>query len=389
MRKRKREELVYVEAIEAERKKRREAVEKARREKAEKLAKRKKREEEERLKEVKRKEEQERQKVELQRKRREKEAEEKKKKVEMEERKKREREKSEGLKEIGMGGTEMPQDVMKCIEALRKARDVAKPFIENVQTKPQRKALRKRINITINQISLSQKSVREKTAQLMGLLNESSSLGTSAQTWVAVRIVERLVASGESTVSVASASAFSIASVIDGLIKQVQQFHDLFLAEFCISCPFCAAVYPTKKAGESKEEYQRRLGFKEEEEGTSYVERMTGYLALYAACLQMGTFGTERAWKWFKTMVEGRAGKVSAPLLATFLDVAGYEMARFFGDKFSQLLRVMVDKMGPGKIKNAKPGPASRLQKWCEAYGRGQIEFPKGKDLPVSDAENR
>lgn len=300
------------------------------------------------------------------------------------ERKEKEAEKRKG--ELGV--LEMPENVVKCIKRRKEALDMAESFRKSDESKPVRKKLRKRILKAVNQISLSQRSVSEKTIELMAILQEASRLSGSAQAWAATTVVDQLVGCSETTVALSPAAAFSVGHVINNLTKRVPELKDIFFAEFCLSCPFCAPVYPKKQANETKEQFKRRLGFNEDEEGSMYLERMSGYVSLYSALLQMGTFGESTAWEWFKKMVGGRPGKMTAPMLAAFLEVAGYEMVRHYGVRFEALLQLMLDRVGPGKIPGARPGPANRLERWCEAYAKRELKLPKGKELPKQDAEN-
>jgi hypothetical protein len=143
-----------------------------------------------------------------------------------------------------------------------------------------------------------------------------------------------------------------------------------------------------------------------DETSEAYVERMCGYVTLYAAIVQTvdvhgpsglhrgvrNPFTPDEAWGWLARIVNGPQRSITPDIVHAFLDIAGYELSRLFGSNFASLLASLQTVVVRHASKDARPGAKSRIDGYIDDYVRAGHRVPKppaGKVLPVSDAENQ
>uniref|UniRef100_A0A7S3EE64 mRNA export factor GLE1 n=1 Tax=Rhodosorus marinus TaxID=101924 RepID=A0A7S3EE64_9RHOD len=147
--------------------------------------------------------------------------------------------------------------------------------------------------------------------------------------------------------------------------------------------------------GQTEEEYRMAIGYLEGETTDQYYERMVGYLSLYSAIMQtdlrafgiQNPIGIEKAWTWIAKTVNSKTRRITATLLITFLEICGYEMHRTYRLQFSKLVKLICNQLIPTFPRDSPPGPTTRIVVFGEEYARGQLDPPKGKQLPQRDLE--
>lgn len=179
--------------------------------------------------------------------------------------------------------------------------------------------------------------------------------------------------------------------------------------------------------GQTEEEYRMAIGYLEGETTDQYYERMVGYLSLYSAIMQtdlrafgiQNPIGIEKAWTWLAKTVNSKTRRITATLLITFLEICGrlspmapsegrsskpcnrelnslcfppwvmvgYEMHRTYRLQFSKLVKLICNQLIPTFPRDSPPGPTTRIVVFGEEYARGQLDPPKGNQLPQRDLE--
>lgn len=284
----------------------------------------------------------------------------------------------------------------------------AEAFRVDAGMKKPRLLLKKRINLAANQIAASVKSVCTKIRDIVGTLNEAHrSNMQSAVSFTMKEIAERLVAEGGSTVALSRTSAFAVGSVIVGVVAHSPDpafMRNVMLGAFFDKCAFTIPTYVLRHKHETEKSFRSRLNFLVDENTEAYVERMCGYVSLYAAVLQttevlgphgktsaQNPFPPSDAWAWLARAVNGPQRSVTPDIVHAFLDIAGFEMSRIYGSNFGRLLASVQEVCVRHASKSARPGAKSRISGFVEDFFKAGCtvrEAPPGKYLPASDAEN-
>ncbi|KAK1863833.1 hypothetical protein I4F81_006387 [Pyropia yezoensis] len=233
----------------------------------------------------------------------------------------------------------------------------AAPFrtATGVADKRARLAIKKRLNLAVNQIAGSVRQVGAKATELVSLLAAAAAHSPAAGAFAASALAERLAAEGDARVASSVGAAYAIAAVAVGV---------------CL--PGGWGDGGGGPAGVSAEEaeaaFRAVLGFRDGERVEGYTDRMCGYMALYAAVAQ-----TE-----LPPGVVAAVAAVAAEPPGRLDGPAGY------GKLLLALRQALVVRPPPG----APPAATSRLDALVDEYldegGRGG-EPPPGRDLPLAD----
>lgn len=198
---------------------------------------------------------------------------------------------------IAPGARELEQ---RCAAKLREAKALVAP-LQGDEWKKMRRDLEKKINVHLQQVAGTQEQVRRKSADVAAMLRDCP-----AETW---RTYAMLVFAGklmkqcESQVSLQTKSAYPLAAVVVRVSHHFPQLMDLVLATLHDACPLTLPKMYSRKALQPGA-YFRLMRYREVEsdEGggggsgpakrvvesdDAYIERMAGYVALYAAITQV------------------------------------------------------------------------------------------------------
>eukprot|EP00180_Rhodochaete_pulchella_P000818 Plantae.Rhodophyta-Rhodochaete_pulchella.ctg16478.p1 GENE.Plantae.Rhodophyta-Rhodochaete_pulchella.ctg16478~~Plantae.Rhodophyta-Rhodochaete_pulchella.ctg16478.p1 ORF type:complete len:208 (+),score=30.31 Plantae.Rhodophyta-Rhodochaete_pulchella.ctg16478:70-624(+) len=175
---------------------------------------------------------------------------------------------------------------------------------------------------------------------------------------------------------------------------------DILVATFHHACAFTVPQHILKPQGLDNDAYKKLLGFRSGETQERFYERMAGILTLYGAVVQTNIprqaglganpHGIGCAWAWLARMANLKPRKITATCLISFLTVAGYEMSLLYGKQFGKLLDAIQTWVVPNLPADAPPGPAARLRLFIQDFNNNgrRLREPKGKTMPISDAEN-
>ena len=208
---------------------------------------------------------------------------------------------------------------------------------------------------------------------------------------------KKLVLQGQSQVSSSFKTAFPIAAVCAGLWALFPDLGDLLLGHFFAKCPYLAPLYLPKTDKISTADYYQIIGYNvsdgQVEEEDKYLNKLSGYVRLYAAIIQMDMppdlagrghpHGLEHGWVWFTRILNlDPLPSVTATVIYDFLEVTGHALMKRFGKQFEKLLVVLVNDLMPKIIAvtpaNAKAG-ATRLKMFLDKCIKGRsIQPPEG-----------
>lgn len=284
----------------------------------------------------------------------------------------------------------------------------ARDFRSNSSMAPVRRNVNKGVNLAVNQVAASIKQVSLKVNDLSQLIVQAKQVGGGkGESFAMKAVAERLIGESDFTVALSQTTAFAVASVIVGVTakaQDVERMKDVFLGAFYQHCAYTMPSYIRKGKEESIAEFRKRLGYKEDESGEGYLERMCGCVNLFAAVLQTedvfpkvqfgpamsNPFSLDVGWSWLARIVNREQRAITPAMVFAFLELGGYAMSRRYKKQFAKLM-AMIQRAVVLKVnKSAPKGPTSRLDVFISEYieaGCTVAEPPKGRKMPQSDAE--
>ncbi|XP_072908486.1 mRNA export factor GLE1 isoform X1 [Hemitrygon akajei] len=216
------------------------------------------------------------------------------------------------------------------------------------------------------------------------------------QDFVYYKLAEKFVKQGEEEVASHHEAAFPIAVVASGIWEFHPKVGDLFLAHLHRKCPYAVPFFPSWKDGLPKEEYQRLLGYRVQEncveQQDNFLKRMSGMVRLYAAIiLSRWPYGTKQgehphglnhAWHWLAQMLNMEPlADVTATLLFDFLEVCGRALMLKYQNQFWKMILLLMNEYF-SRIEavtgNGQVGAVIRLRQFLEKCLK-QKDFPLPK----------
>ncbi|KAK4535748.1 hypothetical protein CDCA_CDCA06G1773 [Cyanidium caldarium] len=291
----------------------------------------------------------------------------------------------------------------RALEFCDRLQEAARRFERDTAATAVRLQLKKRVNLAVNQIALSEESVIDKSQLLVQLLQQGGSddLSLPSAAWVHLRIAERIVREGEGQVVLSTESAFALGSVLVALCAACPSLREMVMAQFHVACPYTVPVFPAaqRDTDMDAETWRRLWGRASADESEErYHERMAGYIGLFAAMCQTemphlaaNPFGVTVLWTWMARVVNAKPRRITALLLVSVLEVAGYAMRLRFGQQLLKVLRLIETQVVPRLPRTAPPGPTARLVSWMRTHAQQRTEEmqpPKGRTLPPTDSKN-
>lgn len=312
--------------------------------------------------------------------------------------------------------TSKPDKVVELLPETQHAIDIwhqvvqeAEAFRQDFAMKKLRMVMKMNINLSVNQIAASVKQVSSKINSLSHIVNQAQSSvgGVSAEAFVMMEVAQRLVRESDGSVALSRTTAFAVSAVIVGVtasVRDVEKMKNVFLGAFYAHCMYTMPSYSQKRNGEDFQQFQKRIGYKEEETAESYLERMCGCVTLFAAVLQTehlyagrqstpgmtNPFSLDQGWSWLARIVNSEQRSLTPAVVFAFLEIAGYAMAKRYRRQFAKLMAMVQQAVVLGAVKTAPKGPTSRLDIFIEEFisaGCTITNAPEGRVLPASDAE--
>jgi len=298
---------------------------------------------------------------------------------------------------------------------LASCRSACRNFSTNPANKPRRLQVTMLINRTITQIVGTVSQVRAKASVLTNLLKQaqiaSASGGGSGEEYAfALELIAmKIVAQGKAKVRLLNSAAFPFATVALFIAVDHPDFNDIFLACLEERCIYMTPRYLDRKNYPSQHAYMEALGYEEmstEEEGKpnaavqfeteeSYLERMVGYVCLYAAYVENSAASHPHpislAWSWLARLLNRKPRSATASVLHAFLSTAGPSLHLHYPNQMLKLLNFINEDFLMRLDASTPPRKAAQavLALWLQTalhhiQQTGRLPDPEGKNMPHS-----
>ncbi|XP_048233350.1 mRNA export factor GLE1 isoform X2 [Ricinus communis] len=201
----------------------------------------------------------------------------------------------------------------------------------------------------IKQIRGTKENVRAKSSELVKLCQNPSC--PQSISIAAIATFPKKVASQS---ELPDSAVFACAYVIVMVTSQVPHSMNLLLAEFHRGCIYTVPRHVTysKSAFESKEAYQKTIGYQEQngkiESTTDYLKRLECYMRLYGALVQtevqgfQNSHGPNEGWAWLARFLNNLPANIyTAVALNGFLKTAGFVLFRKYRSQFGKMLNII------------------------------------------------
>ncbi|XP_037566251.1 mRNA export factor GLE1-like isoform X1 [Dermacentor silvarum] len=270
--------------------------------------------------------------------------------------------------------------------------------------------LLKAVTIPVNALA-TPSAVKEKLEQLSSLLSGkpfkagprtvSTTSHPLALRFCLDKLAEKIVLQGEEQILSNEETAFPVAALAVGLWCRFPDLGDLLLGHFYMRCPALVPIFFSRSVAPSDSEYFKLCGYKSTESSleteSQFHRRITGLMRLYAALLQTPLPpwhkpangdrsrqppGSERGWQWLALCLNTPTEDpgLAATLICTFLEVAGWALARDYGRQFRKVLHTLCKDYFPRlkQLVKTTSGPISRLEQLLQQVLRkGHLARPE------------
>ncbi|KAL3511359.1 hypothetical protein ACH5RR_030760 [Cinchona calisaya] len=207
-----------------------------------------------------------------------------------------------------------------------------------------------KISRTIRQIAGTEENVSAKASELFHLINDPSCPQSISITMFAKKFVSLC----EKPTASFNRSVYAYARVIVLITSKVPHAMEILIAELNRACIYTVPkhIIYSKATFQTKEEYYKAIGYKEEdgeiENTDSYVERLSSYVKLYGAIVQtelkgiQNLHGLAEGWAWLARFLNTLPPNLyTVVALQSFLEMAGFAMCGRFGVQFKKILRMI------------------------------------------------
>lgn len=272
-------------------------------------------------------------------------------------------------------------------------------FCDDKAMKDARRGIKKFITLSVQQISATQEQVRKKSMCLIEFLSQQHGI---QQKFALITLASKMVSQCEAQVALIPSFAFPLGEVSTSVGRAYPDFIKLLIGMLQKECPLCIPTLfqPGAKASKNIEFYKAMAfrvdsGHKVESE-EDYVNRLQGYVRLYAALLQtdvspelsQGTIG--QAWSYLAWLLNNiPACRYSACALDSFLSVAGFRLFGAFRKQFEKMM-MYVSTYFLKELLDVRDPDASAVATRLESYIHMQQyrNVPKGRDMPLRDVSS-
>ncbi|GBO26096.1 Nucleoporin GLE1, partial [Araneus ventricosus] len=261
--------------------------------------------------------------------------------------------------------------------------------------------LQKAINVTMNSLSSNSGSqIKAKINRLLYILSgkipesyrREMSNDSVEYSFCSYLMAKQFVEQGVTQISDQHSAAFPFAMAILGIWSKKPEVGSLILGHFYSLCPYLVPFYPPRQEGMPDSDYLSILGYYIDDEKYKFLNRMSGYVRLYAAIIvaplpanvkDAHPHGLAWGWKWLSRILnlEPRPD-ITATVLYDFLDVTGHSLQTVYGKQFKKIIHILCKDFFP-KIKQVTPGgtggPIERLETFLQHTAKtGYISPPDG-----------
>eukprot|EP00890_Picochlorum_soloecismus_P006456 jgi/Picsp_1/6811/NSC_04150-R1_protein len=278
-----------------------------------------------------------------------------------------------------------------------------KSFCDDKSMKDVRRGAKKFIILAVQQISATQEQVGKKSTNLLHFISDQHSL---QQKFCLVTLANKMLSQCEVQVTRLHSFAFPLGEVSVAVGQRYPDFLPVLLALMQKECPLIVpSLYLLGKDGVKDTKYFKSMAFKLEpasemgardgkssllvEAEEEYVNRLQGYVRLYAAILQsdksVDGFGPGACWTYAAHLLNALpACRYSACALDAFLSIAGYKMFLSFKSQFLKLMAYTKDifLQELSAVADAT-AVATRLHSYIDMQDYRRI--PKGRNMPLRD----
>lgn len=281
------------------------------------------------------------------------------------------------------------------LQKLKDVEAIVLPLLNNDALKKDRKTLRRKINLVVQQISATESQIRLKTNELMQLLMDPAMPQQLVALWLAEKFLLQCQAQPRGL-------SFALAQVVVDVSTNVPLVMELTLARLNEVCIYTVPKYfvYTKEGFSSEEDYFKKIGYEEVdgklESTDAYVSRMTRYVAFFTALAQtdssngVSPFGLKEGWIWFARLLNKLpANRITAAVLRTFLEIAGYRLYREYPRPFLKAISAIHQEFLPLLVSQNDLDASSEYNN-LETYivMKLCLKEPDGRKMPKTDASS-
>jgi len=242
-----------------------------------------------------------------------------------------------------------------------------------------------------NSLGATQNRVREKYQILTRLIKEDNE---QAKNYALMNIAEIFIQQAEVQVMSQPKSAFSYCYLIVFLMAKYPALKDFVLGFFYEKCPYTVPLLPKLVSGNAQEfkivclKYKSGVNGLESEE--NYINRMSGYICLYASLTVINVnglinpFGIENAWGWLARVLNFQPVDPFVRLILTpFMKQTSYFLKLKYRNHYMKLVKYMEDNLLEGGSFQSK----TVLRKEINDTKEQNMIMPEGYDLPEATTE--
>lgn len=279
---------------------------------------------------------------------------------------------------------------------LEKYDEDLRAFCDDRAMKDARRGIKKFITLSVQQISATQEQVRKKSMGLIEFLSQQHGI---QQKFALVTLASKMVSQCEAQVALIPSFAFPLGEVSTSVGRAYPDFTKLLIGMMQKECPLCIPVLFQPGAKASKNiEFYKAMGFRVDsaskvESEEEYVNRLQGYVRLYAALLQTDTSSQAtlgQAWSYLAWLLNDiPACRYSASALDSFLSVAGFRLFGAFRKQFEKMM-MYVSTYFLKELSDIRDPDANAVATRLESYIHTQQyrQVPKGRDMPLRDVSS-
>lgn len=277
-----------------------------------------------------------------------------------------------------------------------------KAFCDDKSMKDARRGIKKFITLSVQQISATQEQVRKKS---MGLIEFLSQQHGVHQKFALVTLASKMVSQCDAQVALIPSFAFPLAEVSGSIGRAYPDFTKLLIGMIQKECPLCVPVLfqPGPKASKNVEFYRAMMFLVDNgptakiESEEEYVNRLQGYVRLYAALLQidgpsdLSNVAMGQAWSYLACLLNTiPACRYSASALDAFLSIAGFRLFTTFRNQFEKIMKY-IEMNFLKDLADVRDPDASAVATRLASYinMRQYCQVPKGRDMPLRDASSQ
>jgi nucleoporin GLE1 len=293
----------------------------------------------------------------------------------------------------------------KSLEVLHYARERIAAYSAAADMKRERRTIIQRLTVHVQQIACTKDQVLKKANDI---ISEFLTPATPdhIRTYAMITLSKKILAQCDVQVAKLNRYAFALAEVLARCAAHVPELGEIFVALLRDVCPLAVPkYYPFLKSKyEDEKEYFKICGFAPSEDdpnafesSESYVNRISGYMLLYGAYVQVSRaivqnhpHGIDQAWMWFARLLNKcPPNRQTAVALESFLKHCGYEFVRMYKSQGVKLLLVIAQQWIP-KLENSRDADAVPVISRLRTYlNERKFEIvPEGSSMPKTDTSS-